>query len=98
MIGLAAGTIPRLYTAAYGPIPIDGVELDPAIIDTGQRHFEMTGPNLKAIAQDGRFYLDHGPETYDLIAIDAYRLPYIPFHLDQASFSQNCGTTSTRTG
>jgi len=29
IVGLAAGTAPRQLTAAYGPIPIDGVEIDP---------------------------------------------------------------------
>ncbi|MCP4165771.1 MAG: spermine synthase [Chloroflexi bacterium] len=86
MIGLAAGTIPKLYTAAYGPIAIDGVELDPAVIETGQRYFAMTEPNLHAVAEDGRYYLNHGAGTYDVIAIDAYRPPYIPFHLTTVEF------------
>lgn len=88
VIGLAAGTVPKLYTSAYGSIPIDGVELDPAIIATGQRHFAMTEANLNAVAQDGRYYLNHGAGTYDVIAIDAYRPPYIPFHLTTVEFFQ----------
>ncbi|NOZ70719.1 MAG: spermine synthase [Chloroflexi bacterium] len=86
MIGLAAGTVPKLYTNVYGPIPIDGVELDPAIIQAGERYFAMTEPNLKAVAQDGRYYLNHFAGTYDVIAIDAYRPPYIPFHLTTVEF------------
>ncbi|HEY52599.1 MAG TPA: spermine synthase, partial [Caldilineae bacterium] len=66
--------------------PIDGVELDPAIIAAGQRHFAMTEPNLRPIAQDGRYHLNHGAGTYDVIAIDAYRPPYIPFHLTTVEF------------
>lgn len=88
MIGLAAGATPKLYTAAYGPIPIDGVELDPAIIAAGRRYFAMTEPNLTAVAQDGRYFLSHRAGTYDVIAIDAYRPPYIPFHLTTAEFFQ----------
>ena len=42
MIGLAAGTTPRQYTAVFGPIPIDGVEIDPVIVDAGRRLFAMT--------------------------------------------------------
>ncbi|MCO6451354.1 MAG: fused MFS/spermidine synthase [Caldilineales bacterium] len=88
MIGLAAGTVPKLFTAAYGPIPIDGVELDPDIIATGQRYFAMTEPNLRAVAQDGRYFLRGQAGTYDVIAIDAYRPPYIPFHLTTVEFFQ----------
>ena len=31
LIGLAGGTVARQLTAAYGPIPITGVEIDPKI-------------------------------------------------------------------
>ncbi len=86
MIGLAAGTIAREYTATYGAIPIDGVELDPAIIAIGQKYFAMTEPNLRAIADDGRSFLQTRAGTYDVIAVDAYRQPYIPFHLTTVEF------------
>lgn len=86
MLGLAAGTVPKLFTAAYGPVAIDGVELDPAIIAAGQRFFAMSEPNLRLIAQDARFFLRTGAGSYDVIAIDAYRPPYIPFHLTTIEF------------
>jgi len=66
-------------------VPIDGVELDPAIIAAGQKYFAMTEPNLHAIADDGRSYLRRAGQ-YDVIAIDAYRQPYIPFHLTTVEF------------
>jgi spermidine synthase len=86
MIGLAAGTVAREYTAIYGAIPIDGVELDPAILAVGKKYFAMTEPNLQAIADDGRNYLQTRAGTYDVIAVDAYRQPYIPFHLTTVEF------------
>jgi spermidine synthase len=85
LIGLAAGTVARQYTATYGVIPLDGVELDPAIITVGREYFAMTQPNLRAIADDGRAFLRRAGE-YDVIAIDAYRQPYIPFHLTTVEF------------
>ncbi len=86
LIGAAAGTIPRQYTAAYGPIPIDGVELDPAISRVGRRFFAMTEPNLTTINQDGRYFLAHTRKQYDVIGVDAYRPPYIPFQLTTQEF------------
>jgi len=86
LIGLAAGTIAREYTQVYPNIPIDGVELDPAIIAAGQKYFAMTQPNLRAIAADGRSYLERRAGVYDVIAVDAYRQPYIPFHLTTVEF------------
>ncbi len=86
VIGLAAGTIPRQFTAFYGPLPIDGVEIDPAIVEVGQRYFAMTEPNLHIHIGDGRAFLHKSRERYDLIAVDAYRLPYIPWHLTTVEF------------
>ncbi len=88
MIGLAAGTTAREYTLVYGPIPIDGVELDPAIVAVGQKYFAMNQSNLRAITDDGRNFLQTRAGTYDVIAIDAYRQPYIPFHLTTVEFFQ----------
>jgi spermidine synthase len=86
LIGLAAGTVPKEYTAVYGPIPIDGAEIDPEILAAGRKYFDMNEPNLNAVAQDGRYFLANSPRSYDVIAIDAYRPPYIPFHLTTREF------------
>jgi predicted membrane-bound spermidine synthase len=88
LIGSAAGTVAKQYTAVYGPIPIDGAEIDPAIMDIGREYFHMTEPNFRAVAQDGRYFLAHSTNKYDVIAIDAYRPPYIPFHLTTREFFQ----------
>jgi predicted membrane-bound spermidine synthase len=88
LIGLAAGTVSELYTDIYGPMPITGVELDPQIIEVGQQYFEMNQPNLTAVAADGRHWLAQQPAdaAWSIIAVDAYRPPYIPFHLTTVEF------------
>ena len=92
LIGLAAGTVSGLFTDIYGavgpPPTITGVELDPQIIDVGYAYFDMARPNLTAIAADGRRWLMQQPPDarWDLIAVDAYRPPYIPFHLTTVEF------------
>jgi len=88
IVGLAAGTTAREATAVFGPIPIDGFEIDPAIIAVGRKYFDMNEPNLHAIAQDGRWGLAHSQKKYTLIAVDAYRPPYIPAHLTTREFFQ----------
>lgn len=88
IVGLAAGTVARQATAVFGPIPIDGFEIDPEIIRVGREYFDMNEPNLNAIAQDGRWGLEHSTRRYDLIALDAYRPPYIPWHLTTREFFQ----------
>lgn len=89
VIGLAAGTIPRQYRAVYGDIPIDGIELDPALLEVGAQFFDMNEramPNLTTYAGDGRYLLNQLGRRYDVIAIDAYRPPYIPWHLTTVEF------------
>jgi predicted membrane-bound spermidine synthase len=86
LIGLAAGTISSEHTAIYGNIPIDGVEIDPQIIAVGRQWFAMNQPNLNAVAADGRYYLAAVDKRYDVICVDAYRPPYIPFHLTTREF------------
>jgi spermidine synthase len=86
LIGSAAGTVAKEYTAVYGPIPIDGAEIDPEIIRVGREYFEMNEPNFNAVAQDGRYFLANSSTRYDVIAVDAYRPPYIPFHLTTREF------------
>lgn len=91
IVGLAAGTMAHLYTEAYGPVDIEGAELDPAIITAGREWFAMGLPNLTAHAVDGRRFLAYpqDPEQrYDVIGVDAYRPPYIPFHLTTVEFFQ----------
>jgi len=88
MIGLAAGTVSKQLTNAYGPIPIDGVEIDGEIAEIGRKYFDMTEPNLNVIIADGRYHLVKTDQTYDVIGIDAYRQPYIPFHLTTREFFQ----------
>jgi spermidine synthase len=88
VIGLAAGTVPRQLTTIYGPIAIDGVEIDPTIAQTGRDYFDMNLPNLNVIIQDGRYFTRSTDKTYDLIGIDAYHQPYIPAQLTTAEFFQ----------
>jgi spermidine synthase len=86
IIGLAAGTTSRQATEILGPIPIDGYEIDPKIIEIGRDYFDMNQPNLNAIAQDGRIGLRESESRYSIIALDAYRPPYIPWHLTTREF------------
>lgn len=91
LIGSAAGTIPKQYGAVYGSqVHVDGVELDPQIADVGREWFAMGEDEqrgtLTVHIQDGRYYLTNVPRKYDLIGVDAYRQPYIPYHLTTYEF------------
>lgn len=87
VIGLAAGTIPRQYQHVYGDIRMVGIEIDEGIIESGYRWFGLDElPSLVSIAEDGRLGLNRLQETFDVIAVDAYKPPYIPWHLTTVEF------------
>ncbi len=86
IIGLAAGTIARQYDAVYPGLPMDGIEIDPDIVEAGRRYMGMTMPNLNVIVEDGRFALNQLDEKYTMIGMDAYRVPYVPWHMTTVEF------------
>jgi spermidine synthase len=88
IIGLAAGTTARQATEVFGPIQIDGYEIDPKIVEAGQEYFDMNQENLNVYVADGRWGLAHSPHRYDVISVDAYRPPYIPWHMTTQEFFQ----------
>jgi spermidine synthase len=93
IVGLAAGTAARQATAVYGDdIQIDGFEIDGKIIEVGRKYFDMNMPNLSAITGDGRLGLERSQVKYDIIAIDAYRPPYIPAHMTTLEFFEICAS------
>ncbi|MFN8463734.1 MAG: fused MFS/spermidine synthase [Anaerolineales bacterium] len=98
IVGLAAGTTARQMTAVYGNIPIDGYELDPKIVEVGRKYFDMTMPNLNVIIGDGRLNLERSEQKYDIIAVDAYRPPYIPPHMTTQEFFEICASHLTEDG
>ena len=86
IVGLAAGTAARQATAVYGDIAIDGFELDEKIVEVGEKYFGLNLPNLTVHIGDGRLNLERSPYKYDIIAVDAYRPPYIPPHMTTQEF------------
>jgi len=86
LMGVGAGTTARLVTRTYGAVAIDGVEIDRDIVRVGRTYFGMNMTNLAVHVQDGRRWLALNEKTYDVIGIDAYRQPYIPFELATREF------------
>ena len=88
ILGLAAGTSANQAVSVYPSVKIDGFEIDPKIIEVGYSYFNMNKTNLKVFTEDARVGLARSTETYDIISVDAYRPPYIPWHLTTREFFQ----------
>jgi predicted membrane-bound spermidine synthase len=89
ILGNAGGTTARALGVYYPDAKVDGVELDPAVSRVGRRYFGMDdNPLLEVHDADARPFLRSTDGTYDLIVVDAYRQPYVPFYLATREFFQ----------
>jgi spermidine synthase len=87
VLGNAGGSTARALAALYPGVEIDGVELDPKVTDVARRFFDLDEiPRLHVITADARAYLRSTHKRYDVIMIDTYRQPYIPFQVTTREF------------
>ena len=87
MIGLGGGRTSQYLHQFMPKMDIDVVELDPDVIALAREHFSLQeGPRYRVHAADGRLYLRRVARTYDIVLVDAYRGPFVPFHLMTREF------------
>jgi spermidine synthase len=86
ILGNAAGTAARMYGHYFPEARVDGVEIDGELTEIGRRFFDLSGPNLHTHTADARPWLRRSEGDYDVIVVDAYRQPYIPFYLTTSEF------------
>jgi hypothetical protein len=86
ILGNAAGTTSRAYEEFFPATQVDGVEIDSELSEIGSRYFDMNNPRLRLHHEDARPWLRRTGERYDVISVDAYRQPYIPFYLATKEF------------
>ena len=87
ILGNAGGTTGRAFGVYYPEVRIDGVEIDGAVSAVGRTYFGLDdNPRLTVHTADARPFLRATESRYDLILIDAYRQPYVPFYLATREF------------
>jgi spermidine synthase len=86
ILGNAAGTTARAYGHYFPATWVDGVEIDPALTEVGEKLFDLRAPRLRLHTADARPFLRRSSARWDVIVVDAYRQPYIPFYLTTKEF------------
>jgi spermidine synthase len=86
ILGSAAGTVARAYGHFLPATQIDAVEIDPRLTEVGRDLFALRAPRLRTHAADARPWLRATHRRFDVIYVDAYRQPYIPFYLATKEF------------
>jgi spermidine synthase len=87
VLGNAGGTIARAYAEFWPNALIDGVEIDPAVSEAGREYLGLRdNPRLTVHDADARPFLRRTETKYDVIVVDAYHQPYVPFYLATREF------------
>jgi spermidine synthase len=84
VVGNAGGTTARAFREYFPEITVQGVEIDAAVTSAGRHFFDMG--DMAVVAQDGRPFLSRSKQQWDLLQVDAYRQPYIPFYVATREF------------
>jgi spermidine synthase len=87
-LGAAAGTFSRLFAAAHPGCTVDGVEIDVAVVELGERWFGgRAAPGRVWSGLDARVFVERAREPYEVVLVDAYeRQVYVPAHVASREF------------
>ncbi len=76
ILGLGGGTMAQLLTARFGPVPITGVERDPAVVWLARHEFGLNRmPHVRIVEDDAFDFVQRATdatERYDAICVDLY--------------------------
>ncbi len=86
ILGNAGGTTATALRTLDPDVQVDAVDFDKQLAELGQRWFGLGGDRLRLFAGDARVELRRLVGGYEAIIVDAYRQPYIPFHLSTKEF------------
>ncbi|WP_205697149.1 spermidine synthase [Conexibacter sp. SYSU D00693] len=90
ILGGAAGTVARSYGRFFPRTRVDLVEIDGELLEAGRELFDLRGPDLHLHSDDARPWLRRTDRDFDVLFVDAYRQPYIPFYLTTTEFFELC--------
>lgn len=86
-IGDAAGSLRAVYAGCHPGAVVDGVDIDAACGELGDRWFGTDKANGRSFVVDGRVFLDRTRGTWHVIHVDAYaNQVYVPAHLASREF------------
>lgn len=91
ILGMAAGTSALQFRDFFDNTAIDGVEIDPQVVDVSHTYFNIPrdDPRLHIYADDARPFLWKSVKKYDVVEIDMYQGGFsIPFYTATAEFFQ----------
>ena len=87
ILGLGGGTVARILAETLKPKKITGVEIDPVVVEIGQRFFDFKKiRNLQLVVADARESVKKDNSVYDFIVVDTYQGDKFPSSLESKAF------------
>lgn len=81
-IGLGGGRTAAYLNLHMPQMPILSVELDPDVVELAEKYFAVKpSETFRIQTRDGRIHMVRDRSTHDVIMVDAYRGPFVPFHM-----------------
>ena len=78
-IGLGVGIVP-MELASQG-VKVDAVEINPDVVDLGERFFNFDRSKVNLFIGDGRYFVNRTAKKYDAVILDAFLGDSSPSHL-----------------
>ena len=87
MIGMGGGSTSWYIHQALPDVKITAIELDPEIVRLAEKYYQLKeDKRFRIVIRDGRVHILRDKTRHDMIFIDAYRGPFVPFHLMTREF------------
>lgn len=99
ILGLGGGTIATLLTQRWGPLPIVGVERDPAVAWLARHEFGLAQlANVQVVVADAFTYMRDCRDRYDTICVDLYVAGKMAHGVFGTAFLRDIARSLTPTG
>jgi spermidine synthase len=98
ILGLGAGTSALQLRKRYPEVEIDGVEIDPLIIELAKKYFDLDQAQVKIIQADAKNFVMETRLQYDVIFVDVFNGGEVPSFVLKADFFEKLKTTLSREG
>ena len=85
ILGMGTGTYATQCRKYFGPMSMEGVEIDKKITDLSRQYFSLSD-KVPVTTYDGRAFLHATDKKYDVIMVDAYQDITIPFQMSSLEF------------
>lgn len=86
ILGLGGGTSAKLFLNKFGKVHIEGVEIDPVIINLGKKFFYLNDPNIRIHKSDAKEFIRKTKDKYKVICVDTFLGSKIPDFIENLGF------------